>query len=392
MNIREVISIHAAESPPVQAPYPNGEGPSSRPQKLKIPTAIQEEGLWKCPQLGCNFNTKHRTSYNYHHASMHSLTYKYICIQCGGGFHKPSRYNSHELTCKGSKELNQCRAGKPLRYTGQREIRRAHPLPNEEAAQEQEVQIEELTNENGVLKAQVKKLEDLLVKKDIEINELRKREKSSNIADNCHLESAQVVLPEVEPALVELYQVEQVPLEVSPMETGPRRSVRRTARFLEEQRKQEIISKIRTGHDLDSGLKVNMVELENIRQRAIFTERSFKTDEFVVEYAGVLRTGREGKTMEKLYGEDPSIGSFIYFFWSCDKSYCVDATLETPRIGRLINHCKKKPSLVSRLLIVDGIKRICFFAKRDIQPGEEVTFDYGDRSPISIKDNEWLRN
>ena len=76
-----------------------------------------------------------------------------------------------------------------------------------------------------------------------------------------------------------------------------------------------------------------------------------------------------------------------------DKAWCVDATTETDRLGRLVNHSRRSPNLVTKIILdVDKQLRLCLHAKRDISRGEELLFDYGDRSPLSIAGNPWLQN
>ena len=74
-----------------------------------------------------------------------------------------------------------------------------------------------------------------------------------------------------------------------------------------------------------------------------------------------------------------------------NQTFCVDATEETPRLGRLLNHSKKNPNVVTKVKVVDNIPRLCLYAKKFIRPGEELTFDYGDRTPFSISANPWLK-
>ena len=81
----------------------------------------------------------------------------------------------------------------------------------------------------------------------------------------------------------------------------------------------------------------------------------------------------------------------IFFFLCSDKSWCVDATDETERLGRLINHSRKAANLVTKIIVDEDKKlRLCLLASRDIAAGEELLFNYGDRSPLSIAGNPWL--
>lgn len=71
-------------------------------------------------------------------------------------------------------------------------------------------------------------------------------------------------------------------------------------------------------------------------------------------------------------------------------SFCsVDATAETGRPGRLINHSKTGNATVKIFQSSDGPKLI-IEAKEQIKPNTEVLFDYGDHSKRSTELFPWL--
>uniref|UniRef100_A0A0R3RFZ7 SET domain-containing protein n=1 Tax=Elaeophora elaphi TaxID=1147741 RepID=A0A0R3RFZ7_9BILA len=120
--------------------------------------------------------------------------------------------------------------------------------------------------------------------------------------------------------------------------------------------------------------------------RGIRTLRNFQKNEFVVEYKGKIRVS------VFQYAKDDSIGSFMYFFKYQNKQYCVDATDETPYKGRLINHSVIRPNLKTKVIELNGSKHLILIAKRDIDIGEELLYDYGDRTPCTVAENPWLLN
>ncbi|CAG9820597.1 unnamed protein product [Phaedon cochleariae] len=69
----------------------------------------------------------------------------------------------------------------------------------------------------------------------------------------------------------------------------------------------------------------------------------------------------------------------------------IDATAETGRLGRLVNH-SRNGNLVTRTISIDNIPRLVLVAKDDIRKGEEVLYDYGDRSKESLIHHPWLAN
>lgn len=75
----------------------------------------------------------------------------------------------------------------------------------------------------------------------------------------------------------------------------------------------------------------------------------------------------------------------------CFKSgYSVDATKETGRMGRLINH-SKTGNCQTKLHDINGVPHLILVASRDIHKGEELLYDYGDRSKASIAAHPWLK-
>ncbi len=69
--------------------------------------------------------------------------------------------------------------------------------------------------------------------------------------------------------------------------------------------------------------------------------------------------------------------------------YSVDATAETTRLGRLINH-SKTGNCQTKLHAIDGTPHLILVASRDIKAEEELLYDYGDRSKASVLAHPWL--
>ena len=157
------------------------------------------------------------------------------------------------------------------------------------------------------------------------------------------------------------------------------------------QKKQEDLINFQLTQDNDTGLPLE-IKGTNGKGRGVFTSIDFQKGDFVVEYAGELVTLEESKKREKEYGKDPSYGSYMYYFTNDNKSYCVDATEETGRLGRLVNHSKKKPNLKPKVYALNSKPHIIFLASRQIMIGEELLFDYGDKSKSSIEHHPWLLN
>uniref|UniRef100_A0A0N5A966 SET domain-containing protein n=1 Tax=Syphacia muris TaxID=451379 RepID=A0A0N5A966_9BILA len=112
----------------------------------------------------------------------------------------------------------------------------------------------------------------------------------------------------------------------------------------------------------------------------------------VLLLSGELIDVHTARERERKYAEDSNIGSFMYFFKYGNKSYCVDATEETIFKGRLINHSILHPNLKTKVIEIKGVVHLILVAKRDIQPGEELLYDYGDRTALTVASNPWLLN
>ncbi|TGZ64115.1 hypothetical protein CRM22_006545 [Opisthorchis felineus] len=166
--------------------------------------------------------------------------------------------------------------------------------------------------------------------------------------------------------------------------------IRRTARQYEKDKEREreinVLTSIR--EEVESGMKIIITEEKG---RGIVATRVFQEGEFVVEYAGDLISEKIAKKREMEYKRDPSIGSYMFYFAHNGQKYCVDATQETPRLGRLINHSRLHPNCHVKVIPLDGIPRLVLFAKQMILPGEELLYDYGDRDKETLEAHPWLK-
>ncbi|CAH8537936.1 unnamed protein product [Heterobilharzia americana] len=167
---------------------------------------------------------------------------------------------------------------------------------------------------------------------------------------------------------------------------GIRRTARQYAKEIERERENNFLIALK--NNIETGMKIIQTEEKG---RGIIATRSFHEGEFVVEYAGDLISEKIAKQREIEYKRDPSIGSYMFFFVHLGQKYCVDATKETPRLGRLINHSRLKPNCIVKVIPVDGIPRLALFARKPISPGEELLYDYGDRDKESLQAHPWLK-
>ncbi|XP_053557776.1 N-lysine methyltransferase KMT5A isoform X2 [Bombina bombina] len=165
-----------------------------------------------------------------------------------------------------------------------------------------------------------------------------------------------------------------------------RRSGRKSKTELEIEEKKRIDELITTGKE--EGLKIDIITGKG---RGVIATRKFNRGEFVVEYHGDLIEITDAKKREALYAQDSSTGCYMYYFQYLNKTYCIDATKETNRLGRLINH-SKAGNCHTKLHNIHNLPHLILIASRDINAGEELLYDYGDRSKSSLEAHPWLKN
>ena len=131
--------------------------------------------------------------------------------------------------------------------------------------------------------------------------------------------------------------------------SAPRRSSRKSAKQIEEEQKTQWKQYLK--EERIDGLEIQEVPLKG---RGIFSTRSFHKGDFVVEYAGDLINSAEAKVREEMYSKDPdTFGSYMYTFWHRNTKWCIDATIDTGKYGRLLNHSSKAPNCATKVLEVD---------------------------------------
>ncbi|GAB2247014.1 hypothetical protein Droror1_Dr00006896 [Drosera rotundifolia] len=96
-----------------------------------------------------------------------------------------------------------------------------------------------------------------------------------------------------------------------------------------------------------------------------------EAEDFVIEYVGELIRSRISDIRERQY-EKMGIGSSYLF--RLDDGYVVDAT-KRGGIARFINH-SCEPNCYTKVISVEGQKKIFIYAKRNIAAGEEITYNY----------------
>ena len=91
--------------------------------------------------------------------------------------------------------------------------------------------------------------------------------------------------------------------------------------------------------------------------------------------------------------KENSFGEFVRFLVSSlvrTDIFSIDGTEESGRYGRLLNHSRVSPNCITKVVTMKEVPRLIIVAKQTISPGEELLYDYGDRSKESLKAHPWL--
>jgi len=108
-----------------------------------------------------------------------------------------------------------------------------------------------------------------------------------------------------------------------------------------------------------------------IHDWGLYAMEPISQGEMVIEYVGELIRQQVADKREKYY-ERMGIGSSYLF--RVDDDAVVDAT-KKGNLGRLINHCCT-PNCTAKIITINGEKKIVIYAKTNIEPGDEITYDY----------------
>ncbi|CAN0544316.1 unnamed protein product [Ectocarpus sp. 12 AP-2014] len=103
----------------------------------------------------------------------------------------------------------------------------------------------------------------------------------------------------------------------------------------------------------------------------VFADEPIAAGDLVIEYRGEIIGNAVADKREKQY-EDMQIGSDYMF--RVDEDTVVDATFKGS-LARFINH-SCDPSCTTRIITVEGSKKIVIYAERDVAMGEELSYDY----------------
>lgn len=128
------------------------------------------------------------------------------------------------------------------------------------------------------------------------------------------------------------------------------------------------------GVDVDTlaGRETNVrFDRSNIHGWGVFTDIDIRQGEMIIEYRGELIGNAVAEKREKEY-EAAKIGS-DYMFRTDEYTVC-DAS-KHGNVARFMN-ASCTPNCFPKIIFLDGMKRVVVYAKRHIQAGEELCYDY----------------
>ena len=108
----------------------------------------------------------------------------------------------------------------------------------------------------------------------------------------------------------------------------------------------------------------------NIHGWGLIAKKPVKAGSMVIEFRGEIVKPHVADLREKAY-DDANIDCYLL---KADEKTVIDTTMRG-NIARFTNH-SCNPNMYTKIVSVDGSNHIIFFARVDVQPGEEMTYDY----------------
>ncbi|XP_056611035.1 uncharacterized protein LOC130427530 [Triplophysa dalaica] len=116
--------------------------------------------------------------------------------------------------------------------------------------------------------------------------------------------------------------------------------------------------------------------INQYKGRGVFTTEAFFRGDFVLEYRSELLSSKDSLARSEQCSEVEN--TFLFDFQWRGKHWCMDASKEDGSLGRLVNDEHKYPNCTIKTVEVNQQPHLCLFAVRDIEPGEEINYSYGD--------------
>ena len=139
---------------------------------------------------------------------------------------------------------------------------------------------------------------------------------------------------------------------------------------------EEIVT---AGLEANKSKQLEIVEGDGTKGRSVIADEDIKAGEFVAEYKySQSYKIKEKKQRDEEYATNTEGCYVLEVQLPDDKGWlCLDATRNINCWGRYINHSATPNLKMWRPMMIRGKWRVGFLALRDIQKGEELTYDYG---------------
>ncbi|KAI9271377.1 hypothetical protein BY458DRAFT_435862 [Sporodiniella umbellata] len=124
-------------------------------------------------------------------------------------------------------------------------------------------------------------------------------------------------------------------------------------------------------HQMKKRNKHLIFDKSPIHDWGLYAGETIDANDVVIEYIGETIRQQVAEVREKHY-ERIGIGSSYLF--RVDDDMVIDAT-KKGGLARFINHCCT-PNCIAKVITVDKQKKVVICSSRDIEPGEEITYDY----------------
>ncbi|XP_073716136.1 uncharacterized protein [Misgurnus anguillicaudatus] len=112
--------------------------------------------------------------------------------------------------------------------------------------------------------------------------------------------------------------------------------------------------------------------INSFKGRGVFSCRHFQKGDFLFEYRGRVLTKEE---YERRHSE---LEVFLFEFRFDGRQLWVDASKDDGSLGRLVNDDHVNPNSKMKIITVNRKPHLCLFAVKNISPGDEIMYNYGD--------------
>nr|XP_046274081.1 uncharacterized protein LOC124074833 isoform X2 [Scatophagus argus] len=117
--------------------------------------------------------------------------------------------------------------------------------------------------------------------------------------------------------------------------------------------------------------------IDSFKGRGVFTHKAIVPSAFVVEYRGKIFPHKDLKPKKNCVD---TLNNYLFEFSWKGENWCIDASTEDKTLGRLVNDDHISPNCEVKKIVNEEKPHMCLFAIKEISPGEEITYNYGDSS------------